>query len=93
MRVGVESMPTGVESISRPSLEENEIEATGVESISRPTFEGPEGVESKDHLEWCKTPGPDNRSDTFTKIRTGSDFTKGVEGLMVPLPNQGGMLK
>ena len=60
--VGVEPMPTGVESISRPSLEENEIEATGVESISRPTFEE-------------------------------SDFTKGVEGLMVPLPNQGGMLK
>ena len=52
-----------------------------------------EQLRRKDHLQWVKTPGPDNRSDTFTKIGTGSDFTKGVEGLMVPLPNQGGMLK
>jgi hypothetical protein len=52
-----------------------------------------EQLRRKDHLQWVQTPGPDNRSDTFTKIRTGSDFTKGVEGLMVPLPNQGGMLE
>ena len=52
-----------------------------------------EQLRNKDHLEWVKVPGPENRSDTFTKIRSGADFARGVEGLMVPLPNQGGMLE
>ena len=81
--VGVESIPTGVESISRPSLGENETEEIGVESICRSTLEEPAGVEST-------TSGVESISrPTFEE----SDFTKGVEGLMVPLPNQGGMLE
>ena len=50
---------------------------------SRSTLEEPAGVEST-------TSGVESISrPTFEE----SDFTKGVEGLMVPLPNQGGMLK
>ena len=52
-----------------------------------------EQLRRKDCLEWIKVPGPENRADTFTKILNGTEFQKGTAGLMVPLPNQGGMLQ
>ena len=51
-----------------------------------------EQLRSKGKFNWVKVPGTANRADVFTKILTGISFERGTEGLMQPLPNQGGML-
>ena len=51
-----------------------------------------EQLRSKGNFEWVKVPGTSNKADAFTKILTGIEFARGTEGLMQPLPNQGGML-
>ena len=52
-----------------------------------------EQLRRKDFLKWTKVPGTENKADTFTKILMGAEFARGTQGLMVPLPSQGGMLE